>query len=257
MDTRLPANFVTFADSTHGRHFTDSTFSKALPFLIAGCMLAIIAIMINQSLIIMTIAIFSLLFASTIMLSMRTLINYPLAINSIHPWAYANDISETITQVGGEESRDSEAYGAKEDGEIAKVMLWTPEKNWFELGDSTIRVARNPVVNKWEIVANDREGTRLGELTNVKKRKMKWFEQLTNHAIMQAQIFNGGAQDDTFADARAREEQESGLLEREWENTTPGLLGNDDVLSVGMRSAIRDKATIIANTPSTEGDDEE
>ncbi|HIF13467.1 MAG TPA: hypothetical protein EYQ82_10815 [Dehalococcoidia bacterium] len=68
---------------------------------------------------------------------------------------------------------------------------------------------------------------------------MQWFSQLINLAIMQAQIVNGGTLEDAFQDAREREEDDSGLLEREWEKTTPGSLSNEDLLTGGLREALR------------------
>ena len=68
---------------------------------------------------------------------------------------------------------------------------------------------------------------------------MQWFSQLINLAMMQAQIVNGGTSVDAFGDARGREDSDTSLLEREWEKTTPGILSKDDLLSGGLREALR------------------
>ncbi|HIA90526.1 MAG: hypothetical protein CXX80_06765 [Methanobacteriota archaeon] len=151
----------------------------------------------------------------------------------------------------------AEEGGLPEEVDRAEIMLWTPEKGWFNPGEVPVRIARNPLSTNWVLVAGDDEGTRWGEVVGVKKGRMQWFSHLVNLAIMQAQIANGGTSYDSFADARAREESDSGLLEREWGKTTPGILSKDDLLSGGLREALRARSemrNVDAASPSDSED---
>ena len=200
----------------------------------------------------------------------------PLAVNQFHPWAGENPGRfESLENLGSDESavaagidvRDRAHFAEFADSEDsedntmespnvfvhdlaedevsdqvsdrAEVMLWTPEKGWFDPGEIPVHIARNTLSTNWVLVSKDAEGTRFGDVVDVGKGRMQWFSQLINLAIMQAQIVNGGTLEDAFQDAREREEDDSGLLEREWEKTTPGILSNDDLLTGGLREALR------------------
>ncbi|MCS5526071.1 MAG: hypothetical protein NZ737_03210 [Candidatus Poseidoniaceae archaeon] len=196
----------------------------------------------------------------------------PLAVNHFHPWAGENpDRLESFENLGNDESEvaagidvlelahvaesvDSKdntmespnivAYVLREEepdeaSDRAEVNLWTPEKGWFNPGEIPVHIARNTLSTNWVLVSNDTDGTRLGDVVDVAKSRMQWFSQLINLAIMQGAIVNGGTLEDAFQDAREREEDDSGLLEREWEKTTPGSLSNEDLLTGGLREALR------------------
>ena len=157
----------------------------------------------------------------------------PLAVNSSHPWS-GNETAE----------------------EQAEVMLWTPEKNWFSVYDVSIRATKNTLANNWIMVANDDQSTMYGEIIGVPNKRMKWFTQMVNIAISQARLANGEVKKDSFADAREREGLESGLLDREWEKTTPGILSQENVLDGGLRQALR-KRNEIRTVKSAELNDSE
>ena len=159
--------------------------------------------------------------------------NFPLSVNNEHPWS-----------------------GIESDGGRAEVMLWTPEKKWFKIEDATIRAARDPLSNNWMFLANDAEGTRFGEIVGVSKRRMQWFSQIVNISILQAQLANGESFEDSFADAREREEHDTGLLDREWGNTTPGVLLQDNILTGGLREALSTRSQ-MRKLPSTDTNDSE
>jgi hypothetical protein len=152
---------------------------------------------------------------------------------------------------------EAEVVGPSEAVDRAEVMLWTPEKEWFNPGEVPVRIARNPLSTNWVLVAGDDDGTRWGEVVGVRINRMQWFSQLINLAMMQAQIVNGGTSVDAFGDARGREESDSSLLEREWEKTTPGMLSQDDLLSGGLREALRtrSKARDVDVTPLSDPED--
>ncbi len=154
-------------------------------------------------------------------ITVRKLKELPFAVNSHHPWS-------------GNETTEGHA----------EVMLWTPEKKWFNVYEVSIRAAKDTLANNWIMVANDNQSTAYGEIIGVPKKKLNWFIQMTNIAISQARLANGDVKQDSFADAREREELESGLLDREWEKTTPGILSQENVLDGGLRQALRKRNEI-------------
>ena len=210
--------------------------------------------------------------------STREIGSLPLAVNQFHPWVGETfDWLDSLEDIGSDESavsagidvRDRSHLGESTDFEDntmespniavhdlaeeeesdmasdrAVVMLWTPEKEWFNPGEIPVNIARNTLSTNWVLVSNDTDGTRLGDVVDVGKSRIKWFSKLINLAILQAQIVNGGTLEDAFQDARGREEDDSGLLEREWEKTTPGIVSNDDLLTVGRREALRKRGEV-------------
>jgi hypothetical protein len=209
--------------------------------------------------------------------STREIGSLPLAVNQFHPWAGETfDWLESLEGIGSDESAASAGIDvrdrshldestdfedntmespniavhdlAEEEPDVAShravVMLWTPEKEWFNPGEIPVNIARNTLSTNWVLVSKDTDGTRLGDVLDVGKSRIKWFSKLINLAIIQAQIVNGGTLEDAFQDARGREEDDSGLLEREWEKTTPGIVGNDDLLTVGRREALRTRGEV-------------
>ncbi len=163
----------------------------------------------------------------------RKMKELPLVVNSHHPWS-------------GVESTDGRA----------EVMLWTPEKKWFNVYDVSIRATKDTLSSNWMMVANDSQSTMYGEIIGVSKKKLNWFIQMVNISISQARLANGDVKEDSFADAREREELESGLLDREWEKTTPGILSQENVLDGGLRQALR-KRNEIRTVKTVEVNDSE
>lgn len=136
------------------------------------------------------------------------LYQFPLAVSINHPWVDL-DLGE----------------------EDARVQIWTEEKGWFFAPESTIKIIVEPLSRISVIVADDGGNTTLGHLPPVAKRHETDFLNWVNHAILVGQIYNGGSKDDLFSTARKREEQESGLLEREWGDVTPGALDESAEIS--------------------------
>jgi hypothetical protein len=131
----------------------------------------------------------------------RVYLHFPLAVNINHPWV---DL-----EIG---ERD------------ARVQIWTEEKGWFDIPNTPLKVTKDPLSRVSIILAEDGENTFLGNLPPVMKGREKTFLQWVNFAILNALLSNETPSEDHFLNAREREDQESGLLDREWGDTTPGSL---------------------------------
>jgi hypothetical protein len=131
----------------------------------------------------------------------RIYLHFPLAVNINHPWV------------------DLE-IGEKD----ARVQIWTEEKGWFDIPNTPLKVTKDPLSRVSIILAEDGENTFLGNLPPVMKGRERIFLQWVNFAILNASLSCEIANEDQFSDARERENQESGLLDREWGDTTPGSL---------------------------------
>lgn len=131
----------------------------------------------------------------------RIYLHFPLAVNINHPWV------------------DLE-IGEKD----AKVQIWTEEKGWFDIPNTPLKVTKDPLSRVSIILAEDGENTFLGNLPPAMKGRERIFLQWVNFAILNASLSCEIASEGHFSDARERENQESGLLDREWGDTTPGSL---------------------------------
>lgn len=180
---------------------------------------------------------FLILFFLLLWLDLRYILvikGLPIALNPQHPWF---DL-DTFT------------------GD-AEVMIWTEEKSWFSPGESTIRVARDPLGRVQTIVANDENASRWGALPSfIPKSKGAWYANLVNSASVAAMVANGGAVTDSFADAQEREDNlEFGLLEREWGDTTPGELADNKILKGGLSEAIAKRRVLRSSDLDSEDSD--
>lgn len=137
----------------------------------------------------------------------RGYLKFPLAVNLNHPWVDL-EIGE----------------------EVARVQIWTEEKGWFDLSENHIKVVKDPLSRTLIILAEDGENTFIGNFPPLIKGHEKTFALWVNYAILTALISNGVLEKDYFSNAREREKLDSGLLEREWGDTTPGTL--DDFVEI-------------------------
>ena len=137
----------------------------------------------------------------------------PLAINSTHPW----------NNGGGEQD--------------AKVLLCTTS-GWKEVGTSKLSVVPRQLSRELVITMDNQGRKEFGTWLEEKpsKSRLSIHLSLLKEAVALRNMFNGTGDD--FETARKNEEQESGLLQREWLDTTPGQSEIDFGVLVRGRSTV-------------------
>ena len=120
-----------------------------------------------------------------------TILNTPLAVNLNHPFF------------------DEQPIGK------AEVYIGLSDGTWLEPGYDRLKLAKDELIGGYNIVEDNENYTQLGHFTNSKNYKMINMQvTLINQALSLRDAIND-VQDD-IEDARGRESEESGLLDREW-----------------------------------------
>lgn len=113
--------------------------------------------------------------------------NVPVMVNVNHPWMLDEPIGE------------------------AEVRMKTGE-GWIDPGNSRPRISRDPVSKIYNWVS-DEDSSILGTYSGTRSW-MTRDQAILKQALIARDLVNGVK--DNFEDAREREDQESGLLERDW-----------------------------------------
>jgi len=191
----IPEGFILFRQTER--------FSEMVKPLIKSLLISISSLLIIFILILFYYGTFSIiilpfLFAITVFFSKRigAIRDTPICVNNAHPWI-------------GEEDSDS------------TVMLHHL-RGWKDAGEVNLRVVKRQLSREWTITLEDQGRTDFGLwlFQSAKQNQIDLHLFLLKEAIALRNMQNGSGDD--FESARIREEDDSGLLERNWLDTTPG-----------------------------------
>jgi len=119
------------------------------------------------------------------------IINTPLAVNLNHPFF------------------DEQPIGT------AEVYLRLSSGNWVKSGKDRLKLARDELLGGYNIVEDNENYANIGHFSNSKNYKILQMQvTLINQALSLRDAVN--EVQDSIEDAREREDDDSGLLEREW-----------------------------------------
>jgi hypothetical protein len=119
------------------------------------------------------------------------IIRTPLAVNMNHPFV------------------DDQPLGN------AEVFIRLSNGNWIEPGLNRLRVVRDDLLGGWNLVEDNEGYSSLGHFSNSRNNKIPRLQVIIiNQALSLRDVINN--EEDPIEDARERESQESGLLDREW-----------------------------------------
>jgi hypothetical protein len=115
---------------------------------------------------------------------------YPLAVNICHPFVDQD--------IGG----------------VAKVLIQFHDGTWIDVGDTRVRNVRDELRGGWLLVEDEGDYATIGYFSEENEK----FVSRSVVIINQALGLRDGANNvkDTIDDARVREKDDSGLLERSW-----------------------------------------
>ena len=191
----IPEGFVLFRQT--GR-FSEmfKPLIKSLIISISGLAIIFVLILFNYG--IFSIIILPFFFAITIFLSQRIAVirDTPICVNNAHPWI-------------GEEDSDS-------------IVMLHHLRGWKDVGEVNLRVVKRQLSREWTITLEDQGRTDFGLwlYQSAKQNQIDLHLHLLKEAVALRNMQNGSGDD--FESARIREEDDSGLLERNWLDTTPG-----------------------------------
>ena len=124
--------------------------------------------------------------------SRSSMLHVPLAVDMNHPFM------------------DEDPIGS------ATVMIRLSDGRWIDVGEGRVRLAEDELVGGSNLVRDNEDYTLIGHFNDLPMthRGVKRQVVLINQAIALRDAVNGA--EDTIEDAREREANESGLLDRSW-----------------------------------------
>jgi hypothetical protein len=212
----IPDGFILYRQTEH--------FSKMCKPLIKSLLISISGLAIIFIPILFYYGIFSIIFlpfffAITVLFSQRiaTIRNTPICVNNSHPWI-------------GEEDSDS-------------IVMLHHLRGWKDVGEVNLRVVKRQLSREWAITIEDQGRTDFGLwlFQSAKQSQVDLHLRLLKEAVALRNMQNGSGDD--FESARTREDDDSGLLERNWLDTTPGQ--NEIEFGALLRNAKKDKEDSI------------
>ncbi len=193
-----PEGFTLFRDTVRGRSLSRPHEIQILLVTVFWSLLfAALWLWLEQglwSMVVIPLALLSIAFGSNSLARFR---NAPLAVNDSHPWL---------------------EHGGPED---AKVMLCTGS-GWKDVGDFNLQVVARQLSRELVITQDDDGRTEFGLwlFSKSSEVELSLHMSLLREAVALRNMYNGSGDD--FEGARKHEGAESGLLEREWLDTSPG-----------------------------------
>ena len=124
--------------------------------------------------------------------SRSSMLHVPLAVDMNHPFM------------------DEDPIGS------ATVMIRLSDGNWVDVGEGRVRLAEDELIGGSNLVRDNEDYTLIGHFNDLPMthRGVKKQVVLINQAIALRDAVNGA--EDTIEDARERESNETGLLDRSW-----------------------------------------
>ncbi|MBT6972963.1 MAG: hypothetical protein HOA04_07655 [Euryarchaeota archaeon] len=178
-------------------------FSEMVKPLIKSLAISILGLTIIFILILFYYGNFSIIilpffFAITVFFSRQIAVirDTPICVNNAHPWI-------------GEEDGDS-------------IIMLHHLRGWKDSGTVNLRVVKRQLSREWAITLEDQGRTDFGLwlYQSAKQNQIDLHLILLKEATALKNMQNGSGDD--FESARIREDDDSGLLERNWLDTTPG-----------------------------------
>ena len=158
--------------------------------IISLAMVSILA-WISFNLPLMGITSFAALISTLFLPNQIAIMNTPLAVNLNHPFVDDNPIG------------DAEVYVKLSDG------------NWIKLGNYRVRINRDDLIGGYSLVEDNEDYRVIGHFSSSKNTKtLQTYVAIINQALSLRDAVN--EEEDSIENAREREEQETGLLDREW-----------------------------------------
>ncbi|MDP6011486.1 MAG: hypothetical protein QF707_06805 [Candidatus Poseidoniaceae archaeon] len=196
--TEPPEGYTLFRDTIRGRSLSKPIEIQILLVLLFWAFLfAALWLWLKQglwSMVVIPLGLLSIAFGSNALARLR---NTPLAVNDTHPWL--------------------EVEGSDD----AKVVLCT-NSGWKDVGDNNLQVVPRQMSRELVITQDDDGRTEFGMWLYSKSSdvELSLHMSLVREAVALRNMFNGSG--DNFENARIHENEDSGLLQREWLDTTPG-----------------------------------
>jgi hypothetical protein len=122
---------------------------------------------------------------------------YPLAVNICHPFV------------------DQDMGG------VAKVLVQFHDGTWIDVGDTRVRYVRDELRGGWLLVEDEGDYATIGYFSEENEKFVSRSVVIINQALGLRDAANNVK--DTIDDARARETNDSGLLERSWLEDEEGI----------------------------------
>lgn len=158
--------------------------------IISLAMVSILA-WISFNLPLMGITSFAALISTLFLPNQIAIMNTPLAVNLNHPFVDDNPIG------------DAEVYVKLSDG------------NWIKLGNYRVRINRDDLIGGYSLVEDNEDYRVIGHFSSSKNTKtLQTYVAIINQALSLRDAVN--EEEDSIENAREREGQETGLLDREW-----------------------------------------
>ena len=158
--------------------------------IISLAMVSILA-WISFNLPLMGITSFAALISTLFLPNQIAIMNTPLAVNLNHPFVDDNPIG------------DAEVYVRLSDGD------------WIKLGNYRVRINRDDLIGGYSLVEDNEDYRVIGHFSSSKNTKtLQTYVAIINQALSLRDAVN--EEEDSIENAREREEQETGLLDREW-----------------------------------------
>ena len=134
---------------------------------------------------------FAALISTLFLPNQIAIMNTPLAVNLNHPFVDDNPIG------------DAEVYVRLSDGD------------WIKLGNYRVRINRDDLIGGYSLVEDNEDYRVIGHFSSSKNTKtLQTYVAIINQALSLRDAVN--EEEDSIENAREREEQETGLLDREW-----------------------------------------
>lgn len=193
-----PEGFTLFRDTLRGRSLSKPNEIQILLVLVFWASLfAALWLWLEQGLWSMLVIPLGLLSIALGSIALARLRNTPLAVNGVHPWL------------------------EEEGSEDAKVMLCT-SSGWKDAGDHNLQVVTRQLSRELVITQDDDGRTDFGMWLFSKSSdvELSLHMSLLREAVALRNMYNGTGDD--FENARSHENEDSGLLQREWLDTSPG-----------------------------------
>jgi hypothetical protein len=208
----IPEGFILFRQTERFSEISKPLI-KSLMISISGLAIIFILILFNYG--IFSIIILPFFFAITAFFSQRIAVirDTPICVNNAHPWI-------------GEDDSDS-------------IVMLHHLRGWKDAGEVNLRVVKRQLSREWAITLEDQGRTDFGLwlYQSAKQNQVDLHLHLLKEAVALRNMQNGSGDD--FESARIREKNDSGLLERNWLDTTPGQ--NEIEFGALLRNAKKEK----------------
>ena len=204
----IPEGFILFRQT---ERFSEmfKPLIKSLIISISGLAVIFVLILFNYGL--FSVVVIPFFFAITVFFSKQiaAIRDTPICVNNTHPWI-------------GEEGSDS-------------IVMLHHLRGWKDAGEVNLRVVKRQLSREWTITLEDQGRTDFGLwlYQSAKQNQIDLHLHFLKEAVALRNMENGSGDD--FESARIREEEDSGLLERNWLDTTPGQ--NEIVFGALLRNA--------------------